>query len=139
MNLYAPKYKQLDLGLLRSSLDELDKTNRWVALGDLLPWTELEKEYNSRLYNQKKGKMMRETIGGMLNYLHKDIRILMDLLAKNKAYYESLFLYEKRTLTAILRMYHQQEEMYKSKTHTCADRILSIFQPHVRGKAKART
>ena len=334
MKFYAPKYKQLDLGLLRSSLDELDKTNRWVALGDLLPWTELEKEYNSRLDNQKKGagnkparmilgamiikhklnlsdaetieiirespymqyfcglheftdkpifdpslfvtirkriseeelnkmtvkllnkqrrlleekrkreeeeakkndeepptpepeepnaasftdskgrehkgvlkidatcadaemrypvdvdiihdgcrkvtdyimkvcemfelhkprtnyrrarqaylllvkkakkkgKMVRETIGVMLNYLRKDIRILMDLLAKNKTYYESLFLYEKRTLTAILKMYHQQEEMYRSKTHTCADRILSIFQPHVRaivrGKGKART
>lgn len=334
MKFYAPKYKQLDLGLLRSSLDELDKTNRWVALGDLLPWTELEKEYNSRLDNQKKGagnkparmilgamiikhklnlsdaetieiirespymqyfcglheftdkpifapslfvtirkrlseeelnkmtvkllnkqkrlleekrkreeedakkndeepptpapedpnaasftdskgrehkgvlkidatcadaemrypvdvdiihdgcrkvtdyiikvcekfelhkprtnykyarqaylqfvkkakkkgKMVRDTIGVMLNYLHKDIRVLMDLLAKNKTYYESLFLYEKRTLTAILKMYHQQEEMYRSKTHTCADRILSIFQPHVRaivrGKVKART
>ena len=36
MKFYASKYKQLDLGLLRSSLDELDKTNRWVALGDLL-------------------------------------------------------------------------------------------------------
>ena len=334
MKFYAPKYKQLDLGLLRSSLDELDKTNRWVALGDLLPWTELEKEYNSRLGNQKKGagnkparmilgamiikhklnlsdaetieiirespymqyfcglheftdkpifdpslfvtirkrifeeelnkmtvkllnkqrrlleekrkreeeeakkndeepptpepedpnaasftdskdrehkgvlkidatcadaemrypvdvdiihdgcrkvtdyimkvcemfelhkprtnykharqaylqlvkkakkkgKMVRDTIGVMLNYLRKDIRILMDMLAKNKTYYESLFLYEKRTLTAILKMYHQQEEMYRSKIHTCADRILSIFQPHVRaivrGKAKART
>ena len=43
MKFYAPKYKQLDLGLLRSSLDELEKTNRRVALGDLLPWTELEK------------------------------------------------------------------------------------------------
>ena len=46
-------------------------------------------------------------------------------------------------MTAILKMYYQQEEMYRSKTHTCADRILSIFQPHVRaivrGKAKART
>ena len=55
MKFYAPKYKQLDLGLLCPSLDELDKTNRRVALGDLLPWTELEKEYNSRLDNQKKG------------------------------------------------------------------------------------
>ena len=334
MKFYAPKYKQLDLALLRSFLDELDKTNRWVALGDLLPWTELEKEYNSRLENQKngagnkparmilgamiikhnlnlsdaetieiirespymqyfcglheftdkpvfdlslfvtirkriseeelnkmtvkilnkqkrlleekrkreeeeakkngeelpapepedpnaasftdskgrkhkgvlkidatcadaemrypvdvdiihggcrkvtdyimkvcemfelhkprtnykrtrqaylqlvkkakkKGRMVRETIVVMLNYLHKDIRILMDLLAKDKTYYESLFTYEKRTLTAILKMYHQQEEMYRLKKHTCADRILSIFQPHVRaivrGKAKART
>ena len=33
MKFYVPKYKQLDLGLLHSSLDELDKTNRWVALG----------------------------------------------------------------------------------------------------------
>ena len=92
---------------------------------------------------KKKDKMVRETIGVMLNYLHKDIRILMDLLAKSKMYYECLFLYKKRTLTAILKMYHQQEEMYRSKTHTCADRILSIFQSHVRsiirGKTKART
>ena len=69
MNLYAPKYKQLDLGLLRSSLDELDKTNRWVALGDLLSWTELEKEYNSRLDNQKKGagnKPARMILGEMI-------------------------------------------------------------------------
>ena len=334
MKFYNPKYKQLDLGLLRSSLDELDKTNRWVVLGDLLPWTELEKEYNSRLDNQKKGagnkparmilgamiikhklslsdaetieiikespymqyfcglhefteknifdpslfvtirkriseeelnkmtvkllnrqkrlleekrrreeeeakkndeepptpepedpdatsftdsqgrehkgvlkmdatcadaemrypvdvdiihdgcrkvtdyiikicetfelhkprtnfsharqvylqlvkkakkkgKMVRDTISVMLNCLRKDIRILMDILAKNKMYYECLFMYEKRTLTAIFKMYHQQEKMFRTKTHTCADRILSIFQPHVRaivrGKAKART
>ena len=69
MKFYAPKYKQLDLGLLRSSLDELDKTNRWVALGDLLPWTELEKEYNSRLDNQKKGagnKPARTILGAMI-------------------------------------------------------------------------
>ena len=334
MKFYSPKYKQLDLGLFRSSLDGLDKSNRWVALGDLLPWDELEKEYNSRLKNQKKGagnkparmilgaliikhklclsddetiemirenpymqyfcgleeftdkpicdsslltyvrkriseeelnnmtvqllckqkqlqeeklkreeqeakdnnedaptpepedpnaaafvdskgrehkgvlkadatcadaemrypvdvdiihdgcrkvtdyvikvceafglpklrtnykiarkaylllikqskkkgKAVRNTIALMLNYLHKDIRILLDLLAKDKMYYECLFPYEKRTLTAIFKMYHQQEEMFRTKTHTCADRILSIFQPHVRaivrGKAKAKT
>lgn len=69
MKFYDPKYKQLDLGLLRSSLDELDKTNRWVALGELLPWTELEKEYNSRLDNQKKGagnKPARMILGAMI-------------------------------------------------------------------------
>ena len=334
MKFYSPKYKQLDLGLFRSSLDDLDKSNRWVKLGDLMPWDELEKVYNSRLKNQKKGagnkparmilgaliikhklslsddetiemikenpymqylcgldeftdkpicdgslltyvrkriseeelnqmsvhllnkqkqlleekrkrkeqeakdnneepptpepedpnaaafvdskdrehkgvlkvdatcadaemrypvdvdiihdgcrkvteyiikvcevfglpkprtnyknarqaylqlikqskkkgKAVRNTIALMLNYLHKDIRIILELLAKNKMYYECLFMYEKRTLTAIFKMYHQQEEMFRAKTHTCADRILSIFQPHVRaivrGKAKART
>lgn len=93
--------------------------------------------------SKKRGKAVRETIAFMLNCLYKDIRILLDLLSKNGHYYECLFKYEKRTLTAIIKMYHQQEGMLASKTHTCADRILSIFQPHVRaiirGKAKART
>ena len=69
MKFYASKFKQLDLGLLHSSLDGLDKSNRWVALGDLLPWTELEKEYNSRLNNQKKGagnKPARMILGAMI-------------------------------------------------------------------------
>ena len=47
----------------------MDKTSRWVALGDLLPWTELEKEYNSRLDNQKKGagnKPARMILGAMI-------------------------------------------------------------------------
>lgn len=41
--------------MFRSSFDELDKNNRWVKLGDLLPWTEQEKVYNSRLDNEVKG------------------------------------------------------------------------------------
>ena len=40
-------------------------------------------------------------------------------------------------------MFHQQETMFKKDTHSIADRIISIFQPHippiVRGKAKATT
>lgn len=87
-----------------------------MSLGDILPWTELEEEYNSRLDNQKKGavnklarmilgamiikhkkakkkgKMMLDTIAMMLNYLHKDISILVELLAKNKLYCESLLM-----------------------------------------------
>ncbi|MFK1758210.1 hypothetical protein ACIXEH_19530 [Bacteroides fragilis] len=50
------------------------------------------------------------------------------------------FFYEKRTMTTIIKMYHQQKEMLRLKLYTCEDRILSIFQPHVRaivhGKAK---
>lgn len=69
MKFYTPKYEQLDLDLLRSTLDGLDKSNRWVALGDLLPWAELEKEYNSRLDNRRKGagnKPARMIIGAMI-------------------------------------------------------------------------
>ena len=40
------KNRQLTLDIFRSSLDSLDKSNRWVILGDTLPWAELEKVYN---------------------------------------------------------------------------------------------
>ena len=45
------KNRQLTLDIFRSSLDSLDKSNRWVILGDTLPWAELEKVYNSNLNN----------------------------------------------------------------------------------------
>ena len=55
--------------MFRSSFDELDKNNRWVKLGDLLPWTKLEKVYNSRLDNEVKGagnKPARMIIGAYI-------------------------------------------------------------------------
>lgn len=66
---YTSHLKQLSVGMFRSSFDELDKNNRWVKLGDLLPWTELEKVYNSRLDNEVKGavnKPARMIIGACI-------------------------------------------------------------------------
>lgn len=37
MKYYTPQHKQLTLDLVRSSLDNLDKFNRWGRMGDLLP------------------------------------------------------------------------------------------------------
>ena len=326
MKFYSSKYKQLDLELFRSSLAGLDKSNRWVLLGDLLPWSSIEKEYNSRLQNEKKGAgnkparlvigamiikhkmklsdeetveiirenpymqyfcgmkefsdkpifdpslfvtirkrmseeelnamtlqlmeeqrrkaegrgkndddvdshpvaddgpkeftdskgrlhkgvlkidatcaeaevrhpvdvdllhdgcrkvheyislickefclakprtcyrdarksylmliktskksgpMVWETIGKLLAYLKRDIRQLVTILGKDNARYELLTTTQKRILSAILAMWRQQEYMYKNKVHQCADRIISVFQPHVRpivrGKARKKT
>ena len=69
MKYYASHNKQLSLDLFRSSFDGLDKSNRWVSMGDLLPWPELEREYNSRLNNSDKGagnKPARLILGAML-------------------------------------------------------------------------
>ena len=55
MKYYASHHKQLSLDLFRSSFEGIDKSNRWVSMGDLLPWPELECEYNSRLNNSKNG------------------------------------------------------------------------------------
>lgn len=63
------KHRQLTLDIFRSSFDSLDKHNRWVILGDTLPWQELEKIYNSRLHNEVKGagnKPARMMIGALI-------------------------------------------------------------------------
>ena len=91
----------------------------------------------------KRGKLVKNTIAYLLNCLSKDFRQFMDILAADYRRYEFLFLYEKRILTAIIKMMHQQEEMHRKGVHQCANRIVSIFQPHVRpivrGKAGANT
>lgn len=40
---YRSQGNQLTLDAFRSSLSSLPKSNRWVSLGDTLPWEEIEK------------------------------------------------------------------------------------------------
>ena len=44
---------------MKGSLERLPKTNRWVQMGDALPWGEYEKVYNERLKNDKVGASNR--------------------------------------------------------------------------------
>ena len=87
-----------------------------------------------------KGKKIREeTLRYMLSHIHKDIMRLSELLP---SVWNSLNITEKRTMAAVIKVFNQQEYMFKNGIHTCKDRIISIFQPHVRpivrGKAGAR-
>lgn len=66
---YHSQGTQLTLDLFRSSLDHLDKSNRWVKLGDTMPWDKIEKLYSSKLNNQHSGasgKPARMIIGALI-------------------------------------------------------------------------
>lgn len=80
----------------------------------------------------------------LLTYLTRDIRTFVNLIAFNGTHLlDSLKCHEKKIMRSIITMFHQQETMFKEGTHSIADRIISIFQPHirpiVRGKSKAPT
>lgn len=49
---------------------------------------------------------------------------------------------ERQWIGTIIKVYHQQKGMYDTKTHQYGDRIVSVFQPHVRpivrGKSKSK-
>lgn len=66
---FSSQGKQLIIDAFRSSLDSLSKSNRWVQLGDTLPWPDIERLYNHRLNNGKRGagnKPARMIIGALL-------------------------------------------------------------------------
>lgn len=50
---------QMTFEEMKGSLERLPKTNRWVQMGDTLPWTEYEKVYNKRLKNDSVGATNR--------------------------------------------------------------------------------
>lgn len=59
----------MPLELFASDLSKLSKQNRWVQLGDSLPWDTIEQIYNARLNNGKRGagnKPARMIIGTLL-------------------------------------------------------------------------
>ena len=93
---------------------------------------------------KKSRSRVKKCKGLMLNYLMRDIRSFVRLVAVNGTQLlDALRRDEKRNLKAIVTMYHQQEFMYRNDTNRVTDRIVSIFQPHVRpivrGKSKAPT
>lgn len=92
---------------------------------------------------KKGGKFLKDTLRMMLAYLEKATRMLFDILVSNPLSNEFFTPAKKQILGAVCTMLQQQKEMLASGTHRCADRIVSIFQPHVRpivrGKVKANT
>ena len=66
---YSSQIKSMPLDLFTPDLDQLPKDNRWVKLGDSLPWDKIELVYNSKLNNGKRGagnKPARMIIGALL-------------------------------------------------------------------------
>lgn len=85
-------------------------------------------------------KTIRKAIRKQLNYVGRNIKSIHSLLDITP---DCLSFAQRKTLWVVQELYRQQKELYDTKTHRIADRIVSIAQPHVRpivrGKAKATT
>lgn len=90
----------------------------------------------------KGSKLVKDALTRMLPLLYRDILTLLNLIGVDDETYGRINCTQKRTIQAVIDMYHQQEEMLREGKHTCENRIVSIHQPHVRpivrGKAKAK-
>ena len=98
------------------------------------------KSYLAVAKQKKPGyKKIRKTIGQQLRYLKRNLGHIESMVEEGSLKYLSKRLY--RLLLVIKELYRQQLWMYENRTHSISDRIVSLYQPHVRpivrGKAKS--
>ncbi len=110
-------------------LDDKPRTHRNVARKDYLNAARAK-----RLTKSKRRKSIRRQLG----YVRRDLATIKELGNIDKLSHKQYHM-----LLVISEMYRQQQEMYDLKKHSVKDRIINIFQPHirpiVRGKAGKRT
>lgn len=136
-----------DLKLLNECRQQLERMITDLCNeGDLpMPRTYKRKARQQYLSIAKKKnktkKEIRKGIRRQLQYVKRDLRYINDLLEKYKTLRTELNNRDWKLLRAIHETYRQQQEMYDENKHSIADRIVSIYQPHVRpmprGKDKA--
>jgi hypothetical protein len=83
-------------------------------------------------------KKIRKAIRKQLGYLSRNLRTIESMVQEGQLPLLNKRLY--RLLLVTQELYRQQLQMYTERSHSIADRIVSIYQPHVRpivrGKAK---
>jgi hypothetical protein len=92
---------------------------------------------------RKSHSALRKGIRQQLQYVKRDLRYIDELVEYGELFRLSLDRRDWKLLRVIHEMYRQQHWMYKSQIHSIADRIVSLYQPHVRpmprGKDRAST
>jgi len=105
----------------------------------------MDKAYLEYSKKKKKSKgVHRKMTRKLLECVNRDIKHVDNMLdefeLKGKPF--PLTHAEQRMFWIIRTAYTQQKMMYDTNTHSCSDRIVSIYQPHVRpiprGKTKAQ-
>jgi len=87
-------------------------------------------------------KRMKGGIKGQLSYIRRDLGYIDAAVASDPGALGKLGDRQRDLLEIIRKAYEQQKFMHESGTHSVQDRIVSIYQPHVRpivrGKSSAR-
>jgi hypothetical protein len=91
---------------------------------------------------RRSNKDIRKALKAQLQYVSRDLMTIKTFL-KKPGRSDLLDKRDRELLETISKVYDQQKWMYDNKSHSCHDRIVSIFQPHVRpmvrGKARNNT
>jgi vacuolar-type H+-ATPase subunit D/Vma8 len=85
--------------------------------------------------------MLRKAIKKQLQYTKRNLKVTDRKLQESNSGSELLSKRQQKLIATIRTLVEQQSKMYKTKTHRVEDRIVNLYQPHVRpivrGKAGA--
>src|SRR4030042_447798 len=138
-----------DLGLLARSREEserlIDALCKTLIIADK-PRTYrrlARKQYlNVAKKKNKTRRELRKAIGQQLRYLKRNLKSINGLLDKAPQMNFPLKSRDQKIFWVIQHIYGQQAKMYKEQVHSIDNRIVNIYQPHVRpivrGKDKAQ-
>ena len=92
---------------------------------------------------RKSKKLIEKTKLIQIRCLQADFQTFLDFMGRHStSFLECFSRHDYKCLQAGFKMFDQQKMMFEKGLRTCADRIISIYQPHlrpiVRGKAKAK-
>jgi hypothetical protein len=87
---------------------------------------------------QKSDKSVRKTIRYLLNCVQRNLGYIDNMLDQCGTDWFPLPHKYQKQLWVVHTLYKQQRQMYDEKSHTCADRIVSIAQPHVRPMVRGK-
>ena len=101
------------------------------------------KYVGAAMKRNKSRKEIRKAIKQQLNYVKRNLNHIENLKRKYSKNKTALNERQQEYLVVIKDVYEQQDTMFKTKTHSIENRIVSIHQPYVRpikrGKQKAKT
>ena len=142
-----------DPGLLNQSREKceamIDKLYALTGKEGVKPRTyrrNMRKSFLSYSKKKNKGKAdIRKIKRKLLEAVKRDLKHIDRLLDQIEANGQKFPLghREQKLLMVIHTVFEQQQQMYRENSTSCPDRIVSIYQPHVRpiprGKAKSKT
>jgi IS5 family transposase len=133
-----------DLGILNESREKLEELIDVICAktGQTKPRLyriKARKQYlNVAKKKKRTHKVIRKSVGQQLNYVIRNLKKIEILLIDYDSTNWIFTKHELKYLQVIQEVYRQQREMHSTKTHSTADRIVSIHQPHVRPMVRGK-
>lgn len=133
-----------DLGILNESREKLEELIDIICgkTGQIKPRLyriNARKQYlNVAKKKRRTYKIIRKAVGQQLNYVNRNLKKIELLLTDYNAIDWIFTKHELKYLQVINEVYRHQKEMHTTKTHSVANRIVSIHQPHVRPMVRGK-